>query len=105
MSISWELFWFNGPLSSKRLQNSSTESLCRCDEAGGEHHEHQLGTFLVQWPPKLQTFGKPFRPSDCADVTRREASIMSISWELFWFNGPLSSKRLQNPFDRVIVQM
>ena len=30
---------------------------------------------------------------------------MSISWELFWFNGPLSSRRLQNPFDRVIVQM
>ena len=67
MSISWELFWFNGPLSSRRA--------------------------------------KPFRPSDCADVTRREASIMSISWELFWFNGPLSSRRLQNPFDRVIVQM
>ena len=40
---------------------------------------------------------KTLRPSDCADVTRREASIMSISRVLFWSSGPLSSRRLQIP--------
>ena len=37
------------------------------------------------------------RPSDCADGTSREASIMSISRVLFRSDGPLTSRRLQNP--------
>ena len=37
MSISWVHFWPQGPPR-------------RHDEAGGEHHEHQLGTFLATGP-------------------------------------------------------
>ena len=59
MSISWVLFWSSSPLSSQRLQIPSTERLRRCDEAGGEHHEHQLGTFLVQWPLSSRRLQNP----------------------------------------------
>ena len=48
------------PLSSGRLQNPSPEGLRRWDEAGGEHHEHQLAMFLAKCPPKLRTLAKPF---------------------------------------------
>ena len=48
MSISWAIFR-HGPLGSRRLQKLTTPTdacknprLCRFDETGGEHHEHQL---------------------------------------------------------------
>ena len=59
------------------------------DEAGGEHHEHQLGAFPASCPPKTQTLAKPFAP--VIVQMRQEASIMSISWVLFRPHGPLSS--------------
>ena len=76
MSISWLLFRPDGP-----------PKLRWDEEAGGEHHEHQLAAFPVRWPPQAPDACKHLRPSDCADGTKREASIMSISWLLFWSDG------------------
>ena len=50
MSISWEYFWPQGPPRRQALQNQLPESLHAFDEAGREHHEHQLGIFLATGP-------------------------------------------------------
>ena len=43
MIMSWVHFWPQGPPRRQVLQN-------QLPEAGGEHHEHQLGTFLATGP-------------------------------------------------------
>ena len=50
MSISWGYFRPLGPPRRQVLQNQLPEGLRAFDEAGGEHHEHQLGTFLATGP-------------------------------------------------------
>ena len=47
MSISRAYVRPHGPPTLKILQNQ----LPAFDEAGGEHHEHQLGIFPATWPP------------------------------------------------------
>ena len=62
MSISWMLFRSDGPPKLQTLAKPFALAIvpCRWDEAGGEHHEHQLGA--SDGPPKLQTLAKPFAP-------------------------------------------
>ena len=62
MSISRVAFWSHALRSCNRLQNKSPQRLHRCVEAGGEHHEHQPGSFLSHALPKLRTLAKPFAP-------------------------------------------
>ena len=50
MSISWAYFRPQGPPRRQALQNQLPESLRAVDEAGGEHHEHQLGVFPATGP-------------------------------------------------------
>ena len=47
MGISWAHLWH--PLDPD-VAKPSAQSLRAFDEAGGRHHEHQLGTFLATWP-------------------------------------------------------
>ena len=51
MSISWAYFRPHGPTRFQMLQNQLPECWRAFDEAGGEHHEHQLGIFPATWPP------------------------------------------------------
>ena len=51
MSISWAYFRPHGPPRFQMmLQNQLPECWRAFDEAGGEHHEHQLGIFPATWP-------------------------------------------------------
>ena len=50
MSISWAYSGLQGPPRRQALQNQLPESLRAFDEAGGEHHEHQLGIFPATGP-------------------------------------------------------
>ena len=79
MSISWAYFRPHGPRF-QMLQNQLPECWRAFDEAGGEHHEHQLGIFPATWPSRFQSAG--------AHLTRQEGSIMSISWAYFRPHGP-----------------
>ena len=57
MSISWAYFRPQGPPRRQALQNQLPESLRAFDEAGGEHHEHQLG--VPTGPSYAQGVAKP----------------------------------------------
>ena len=54
MSVSWAYFRPHGPPRFQMLQNQLPECWRAFDEAGGEHHEHQLGIFPATWPPRFQ---------------------------------------------------
>ena len=62
MSISWVYFRPHGPLHSRCCKNQLPQSLRTFDEAGGEHHEHQLGILPATWSPRLQMLQKPTAP-------------------------------------------
>ena len=89
MSISWAYFRPQGPPRRQALQNQLPESLRAFDEAGGEHHEHQLALLGARRC-------KTNCPSHCAHLTRQEGSIMSISWAYFRPQGPPRRQALQN---------
>ena len=59
MSISCAYFRPQGPPRRQALQNQLPESLRAFDEAGGEHHEHQLGVFPATGPSWAPGVAKP----------------------------------------------
>ena len=77
MSISWLHFWTDGPPTPR----SSTCRKTNCPRIQGG----RSSITRISWPrsaPQLQV------PQNQLPLTRREASIMSISWLHFWTDGP-----------------
>ena len=67
-----------------------------CDERGDEHHEHQLGRVLATRPPEAPDACRTNCPSDGGRLMGEDASIMSISWIVFWPEPPTSPRHFQN---------